>query len=63
MSIANNKLIPAAFWVGFLLLGFATSLGGPDKHRPAHASQTQTLVAESEKPAPAKTSAATPAQD
>lgn len=32
MSLADSKLVPAAFWVGFLALGFVTSLGGPDKH-------------------------------
>ncbi len=33
MALDKSKLIPAAFWVGFLALGFATSLGGPNKHR------------------------------
>lgn len=29
----KSKLIPAAFWVGFLALGFVTSVGAPNKHR------------------------------
>ncbi|WP_424362754.1 hypothetical protein [Methylocystis parvus] len=62
MSLANSKIVPAAFWVGFLALGFATSLGGPAKHRVDHAArpaktsaQTQAMVAQTEKPAVLKT--------
>jgi hypothetical protein len=31
MAFANSKLVPAAFWIGFLLLGFITSFSGPDR--------------------------------
>lgn len=33
MALDKSKLIPTAFWVGFLALGFVTSVGGPNKHR------------------------------
>jgi hypothetical protein len=33
MTLEKSKIIPAAFWVGFLALGFVTSVGGPNKHR------------------------------
>jgi hypothetical protein len=33
MALTNSKIVPTAFWIGFLALGFATSFGGPDKHR------------------------------
>jgi hypothetical protein len=31
MTFTNSKMVPVAFWIGFLALGFATSLGGPDR--------------------------------
>lgn len=33
MAVDKSKIIPTAFWVGFLALGFVTSVGGPNKHR------------------------------
>ncbi len=33
MTLTDSKLAPVAFWLGFLALGFVTSIGGPDKHR------------------------------
>jgi hypothetical protein len=33
MALDKSKIIPTAFWVGFLALGFVTSVGGPNKHR------------------------------
>ena len=33
MALDKSKFIPTAFWVGFLALGFVTSVGGPNKHR------------------------------
>lgn len=33
MALDKAKLIPTAFWVGFLALGFVTSVGGRNKHR------------------------------
>lgn len=33
MAPDKSKLIPVVFWVGFLALGFVTSVGGPNKHR------------------------------
>ncbi len=33
MSLDKSKIVPTAFWVGFLALGFVTSVGGPNKHR------------------------------
>jgi hypothetical protein len=61
MPLANSKIIPAVFWVGFLALGFATSIGGPAKHRDHVARPAKTslapkeLVAQTEKPTAAKT--------
>jgi hypothetical protein len=52
MSLTNSKIIPTAFWIGFLALGFATSFGGPDKHRgvrvtpPANPAASPALAAE-----------------
>lgn len=70
MSLANSKIVPAAFWVGFLALGFVTSLGGPGKHRVDHAArpaktsvEAQAMVAQTEKPAVLKAGVQTPAQD
>lgn len=55
MSLEKSKIVPTAFWVGFLALGFVTSLGGPAKQRIDHASRagkaTEAVVAQSEKPA------------
>jgi hypothetical protein len=54
MSLEKSKIVPTAFWVGFLALGFVTSLGGPAKHRVAHAAQParvmEAVVAQSERP-------------
>ncbi len=53
MSFKKSKLVPTAFWVGFLALGFVTSLGGPAKHRPEHAARparSEQILAQSEKP-------------
>lgn len=33
MALEKSKWIPTAFWVGFLALGFVTSVGGPSKRR------------------------------
>lgn len=44
MSFSNSRIIPAAFWVGFLALGFATNLGGPSKTQPVKSS----LIAETD---------------
>jgi hypothetical protein len=55
MFLSNSKIIPAAFWVGFLALGFVTSLVSPNKHRaerlaqPANPVVEKSLVAESVK--------------
>jgi hypothetical protein len=52
MALTNSKIIPTAFWIGFLALGFATSFGGPDKHRgvrvtqPANPAASRALAAE-----------------
>ncbi len=58
MSLEKSKIVPTAFWVGFLALGFVTSLGGPAKHRAEHGSRIGTsvrvpeaVVAQTEKPA------------
>jgi hypothetical protein len=64
MSLERSKLVPTAFWVGFLALGFVTSLGGPAKHRAQHASRpakADAVLAQSEKPL--KTSVRAAAQD
>lgn len=46
MALTHSKIVPAAFWVGFLALGFATSFGGPPRHRVEHvAGAGRTLVA------------------
>jgi hypothetical protein len=54
MSLEKSKIVPTAFWVGFLALGFVTSLGGPAKHRVVHAARAaqnvEAVVAQSEKP-------------
>jgi hypothetical protein len=54
MPLANSKIVPAAFWIGFLALGFLTSLGGPDKHRPMNVDKASAakkdFVAETERP-------------
>lgn len=61
MPFSESKLVPAAFWVGFVALGLATSLGGPNKRHSQRIAQpagipaaTQALVAERDvKPAAA----------
>jgi len=70
MRFADSKIVPAAFWVGFLALGFATSLGGPNKHRPEHLAQPakaaaagEALVAQTARPAGPHTPAALAARD
>jgi hypothetical protein len=57
VSLAKSKIVPTAFWVGFLALGFVTSVGAPAKHRVEHASRAvkalqadEAVVAQSEKP-------------
>lgn len=32
MSLTRSHIVPTAFWVAFLVLGFFTSLGGGAKH-------------------------------
>lgn len=56
MSLDKSKIVPTAFWVGFLALGFVTSAGAPVKHRAEHAARTaktaiaaEALVAETDK--------------
>lgn len=68
MSLEKSKIVPTAFWVGFLALGFVTSLGGPAKHRADHASRPaatargpEAVVAQTERPARLEAKAA--AQD
>ncbi len=68
MSLEKSKIVPTAFWVGFLALGFVTSLGSPAKHRPNHATRPaaaaripEAVVAQTEKPA--RLDAKTAAQD
>jgi hypothetical protein len=58
MALSHTKIVPAAFWVGFLALGFATSVGGPNKHRVEHvtgpkADAAKELVAQTDKRAAA----------
>lgn len=48
MSLAQSKVVPAAFWVGFLALGFATSIAGPEKHRVVRVAQPARIAAPSE---------------
>ncbi len=53
MSIEKSKLAPTAFWVGFLALGFAASLGSPAKHRASDSGQPiieAQVLAQTEKP-------------
>lgn len=76
MSLSNSKIVPAAFWVGFLALGFATSLSGsskltgPSKHRVEAAARPaktgvdrQAIIAQTEKPAASRTQAPAQAND
>ncbi|WP_457797289.1 hypothetical protein [Methylocystis sp. S23] len=70
MTLANSKIVPAAFWVGFLALGFATSLGAPGKHRVDQASKTvktslapKAVVAQSDRPLDAKAEIKAAARD
>ncbi len=35
MFSLDNKLIPILFWIGFLALGFFTSIAAPTKTHPA----------------------------
>lgn len=45
MALAHSKLVPAAFWVGFVVLGLFTSLGSPHKPQPAtRANQAASLT-------------------
>ncbi len=69
MPLANSKIIPAVFWVGFLALGFVTSLEGPKRRvqhavRPASAATAPVaLVAQGEKPVEANAVLKGAAQD
>lgn len=65
MSLGKSKIVPTAFWVGFLALGFVTSIGGPAKRHAEHAtrpakapSNSDAVLAQSEKPGKAYTKAA-----
>ncbi len=58
MALEKSKIVPTAFWVGFLALGFVTSLGAPAKHRVDHLSRApkavavpENIFAQSERPA------------
>lgn len=57
MSLDKSKIVPTAFWIGFLALGFATNAGNPGKHRVEHVSRApravdvaESVIAQSEKP-------------
>ncbi len=57
MSLEKSKIVPTAFWIGFLALGFATNAAAPGKHRIEHASRASkavavsgSVIAQSEKP-------------
>jgi hypothetical protein len=70
MPLENSKIIPAAFWVGFLALGFVTSVGGPNKHRMYQVAQPtraavapKAVVAQTEKPIELKASIKAATQD
>jgi hypothetical protein len=41
-------MVPAAFWVGFLALGFVTSIAGPGKHRAERVAQPARIAASPE---------------
>lgn len=45
MPILESKFAPVAFWIGFLALGFVTSLGGPGKA--PHTRDARTAASES----------------
>ena len=49
----NSKIVPVAFWVGFVALGVITSLGGPARPRAdlAMRAQNASVVAQTERPA------------
>ncbi len=51
MALTHSQIVPAAFWVGFLVLGLATSSHGTDKRHSAHA--TRALKAAKASPATA----------
>ena len=69
MALSHTKIVPAAFWVGFLALGFATSVGGPNKHRvehvlgPSKAPVAQELIAQTDKRAVVRTISTEAAQN
>ncbi|MGJ0392337.1 MAG: hypothetical protein ACR650_06195 [Methylocystis sp.] len=47
MLLSKSKIVPAAFWVGFLALGFVTSFAGPDKRCTANcAARGKSAIAE-----------------
>jgi hypothetical protein len=57
MLLEKSKVVPTAFWIGFLALGFATNVAAPGKHRVEHASRaskavavSESVIAQSEKP-------------
>jgi hypothetical protein len=35
MEINTSKIVPTAFWIGLLALGFVTNAAGPEKDRAA----------------------------
>lgn len=43
MSFTKSEIIPTAFWVGFLVLGLVTNLGGRDKHPSRQAKAQEAL--------------------
>jgi hypothetical protein len=45
MSLSNSKIVPAAFWVGFLALGFIISLGGPNRRHAESVTQPSNPIA------------------
>jgi hypothetical protein len=70
MALSHTKIIPAAFWVGFLALGFATSVASPNKHRAEHVARpakasvaAQDLIAQTAKATAVKTISAEAAQN
>jgi hypothetical protein len=68
MALSRTKIVPAAFWVGFLALGFATNVGGPGKHRVEHvtgpkADTAKELLAQSDKRAGVKPISSEATQD
>lgn len=70
MSLEKSQIVPTAFWVGFLALGFVTSLGSADRHRAEQSSRPakvgalhKAYVAQTNEPVAAKIDVKTAAQD